>query len=88
VKQQHTATATAVLTAKCTDRSLSAQRLSERTVFSVIFDVEFIKFVIFIAVKDRPCFQVGNTVSFVRWLSTFRRNLYLQPQPMLLRNER
>jgi hypothetical protein len=32
VKQQHTATATSVLTTKPTYRSLSAQRLPERTV--------------------------------------------------------
>jgi hypothetical protein len=33
VKQQHTLTATPILTTKTTYRSLSAQRLSERTVF-------------------------------------------------------
>jgi hypothetical protein len=33
VKQQHTSTATSILTTKSTYRSLSAQRLSERTVF-------------------------------------------------------
>jgi hypothetical protein len=32
VKQQHTATATSILTTKSTCRNLSAQRLSERTV--------------------------------------------------------
>jgi hydroxyacyl-ACP dehydratase HTD2-like protein with hotdog domain len=32
VKQQHTSTATSILTTKSTYRSLSAQRLSERTV--------------------------------------------------------
>jgi hypothetical protein len=34
VKQQHTSTATSILTTKSTYRSLSAQRLSERTVFT------------------------------------------------------
>jgi hypothetical protein len=34
VKQQHTSTATSILTTKSTYRNLSAQRLSERTVYA------------------------------------------------------
>jgi hypothetical protein len=37
VKQQHTSTATSILTTKSTYRSLSAQRLSERTVKDCLF---------------------------------------------------
>jgi hypothetical protein len=36
VKQQHAATATSILTTKLTYRSLSVQRISERTVFSFL----------------------------------------------------
>jgi hypothetical protein len=39
VKQQHASTTTSILTTKSTYRSLSAQRLSERTVVVVVVEV-------------------------------------------------
>jgi hypothetical protein len=52
VKQQHTSTATSILTTKSTYRNLSAQRLSERTVLqqwkSAVFDVTFCIYVVYV----------------------------------------
>jgi hypothetical protein len=64
MKQQHTATATSILTAKCTYRSLSAQQLFEHIVYCEVYST-FIQAMLLLLSKllNLVCCQIYGTFS-------------------------